>query len=158
MYASPDSLQDICFDCVANNIEIYCKTIQQHKEFVNRPCIKTTGFQSQLVFKDPDVYLHSEIAEQLLTALCDRGKLSDLNITLFDSKSTRLRQVRLQNAKLLTRQGLKVLKGHCINELEATGLRVPVNDLILSLGDQTLQNLKSLNVSRCSFLELDSTK
>lgn len=157
MYASPISLQDICIDCVANNIGTFCKTIQQPKQFVNHSSIKNAG-QSQLVFKDSDAYLHSEIAEQLLTSLCDRGKLSDLNITLFDAKSTRLRKVKLQNANLLTRQGLRVLKGHCITELEATGLRVPVNDLILCLGDWTLQNLRSLNVSRCSFLELDSTK
>lgn len=68
------------------------------------------------------------------------------------------RKVRLQKAKSLTRKGLRVLRGHNISELEATGLNVTVNDLILSLGDWSLQNLKSLNVSRCSFLELDSTK
>lgn len=158
MYASPTSLQDICIDCVANNIGQFCKTVQQPKQHVNYSNIKSTGLQSQLVFKDPDAYLYSEIAEQLLTALCDRGKLSDLNITLFDAKSTRLKKVKLQNANLLTRLGLRVLKGHFITELEATGLRVPVNDLILCLGDWTLQNLRSLNVSKCSFLELDTTK
>ncbi|KAL0277796.1 UNVERIFIED_CONTAM: hypothetical protein PYX00_004958 [Menopon gallinae] len=150
MYASPISLQEACIECVTNNLKILCRPIQYSDGI--------TGLTAKLVFKDPDIYLHTEISELLLSALCDRGKLTDLNMTLFDSKATRLRKVRLQKAKSLTRKGLRVLRGHCISELEATGLNVTVSDLILSLGDWSLQNLRSLNVSRCSFLELDSTK
>lgn len=68
------------------------------------------------------------------------------------------RVVKLPNADLLTRKGLLILKEHSIVDLEATALRVTVNDLILSLGDKTLVNLRSLNVSRCSFMELDNTR
>ncbi|KAK6621766.1 hypothetical protein RUM44_001573 [Polyplax serrata] len=150
MYESPETLQDLCINCIANNLESLCRPVQY--------CDGVTGLTSKLVFKDREAYFHSEISEHLLTVLCNKGKLTDLNITLFDSKSTRLRHVHLQNANLLTRKGLRILKGHCINSLEATGLKVTVNDLIMCLGDWTLQNLKSLNVARCSFLELDSTK
>ncbi|EEB12106.1 conserved hypothetical protein [Pediculus humanus corporis] len=149
MFESPESLQDICINCIANNIENLCRSVQY--------CDGITGLTSKLVFKNEDVYLHSELSEQLLTALCDKGKLTDLNITLFDSKYTRLKYVILQNANFLTRKGLRILKGHSISSLKATGLKVTVNDLILCLGDRTLQNLKCLNVSGCSFLELDST-
>lgn len=83
MYESPDSLQEICIDCIATNIENLCKPVQY--------CDGITGLTSKLVFKDQDAYFHSEISERLLTALCDKGKLTDLNFTLFDSKSTRLK-------------------------------------------------------------------
>lgn len=89
MYASPACLQKICIDCVISNIDKICQ-------------LEYTGDNSQssskLVFKNQDVYLHSDISEQLLTALCDQGKLSDLNLTLFDSKCMRLRYVFFTNA------------------------------------------------------------
>lgn len=83
MYESPKSLQEICINWIASNIESFCRPVQY--------CDGITGLTSKLVFKDEDAYFHSEISEQLLTALCDKGKLTDLNITLFDSKSTRLK-------------------------------------------------------------------
>jgi Zyg-11 family protein len=46
---------------------------------------------SRLVFKDSEVYFHSDLSEKLLTALSEKGKLSDLTMTLFDSNTTRLR-------------------------------------------------------------------
>lgn len=50
-----------------------------------------TNSSTRLSFKDPDIFLPTEISEQLLYSLCERKKLSDLVITLFDSKTTRLR-------------------------------------------------------------------
>lgn len=50
-----------------------------------------TNSSTRLSFKDPETFLPTEISEQLLYSLCERKKLSDLTITLFDSKTTRLR-------------------------------------------------------------------
>lgn len=46
---------------------------------------------TRLTFKHPDVFLPTEVSEQLLSNLCEKKTLSDLTITLFDSKTTRLR-------------------------------------------------------------------
>jgi hypothetical protein len=44
-------------------------------------------------------------------------------MTLFDSRVTHLKNVRLRDASLLTMPGLKSLRGHKIVELEASGTR-----------------------------------
>ncbi|XP_021927398.1 protein zyg-11 homolog B-like isoform X2 [Zootermopsis nevadensis] len=74
-------------------------------------------------------------------------------MTLFDSSTSRLRHVQLRNARMLTARGLRVLKGHKILHLEATGMKVTVNDLIGCLGEWTMQNLRSLNVARSTFMD-----
>ncbi|XP_008201802.1 protein zyg-11 homolog B isoform X1 [Nasonia vitripennis] len=108
---------------------------------------------TRLSFKDPDTFLPAEISEQLLYSLCERKKLSDLIITLFDSKTTRLRHVKLKDASNLTAKGLIVLKQHKVIDLEVNGLKITVNDLISCLGDWSLQNLRSLSVARGSFMD-----
>ena len=62
----------------------------------------------------------------------------------------------LHNTCNLIRKGLRALRNHHIVDLEASGLNVTVGDLISSLNDWTLQNLRSLNVSGSSFV--DSSK
>ncbi|XP_014203818.1 protein zyg-11 homolog B [Copidosoma floridanum] len=108
---------------------------------------------TRLSFKDPDIFLPTEISEQLLYSLCERSKLSDFTITLFDSKTTRLRHVKLKDASNLTAKGLKVLKQHKIVDLEVNGLKITVNDLITCLGEWSLQNLRSLSLARGSFMD-----
>ena len=63
------------------------------------------------------------------------------------------RHVQLRNARDLTTRGLRVLKGHKISDLEATGMKITVNDLIGCLGEWTLQNLRSLNVTGSTFMD-----
>lgn len=58
----------------------------------------------------------------------------------------------MRKAGKLTTKGLRMLKGHKIRSLEAIGLTVSVNDLIGCLGEWTLQNLRSLNVARSTFM------
>ncbi|XP_066589972.1 protein zyg-11 homolog B-like [Prorops nasuta] len=106
-----------------------------------------------LSFKNPDAFLPAEISEQLLTSLCENKTLSDLTITLFNSKSTRLRHVNLKDASALSTKGLKILKQHKIVNLVVNGLKITVNDLIGCLGDWSLQNLRSLSVAKGSFMD-----
>ena len=88
--------------------------------------------------------------------LGEKGKLNDQTLAFFESGNTRLEKVALHNACNLTRKGLRALRNHHIVDLEASGLNVTVGDLISSLNDWTLQNLRSLNVSGSSFV--DSSK
>nr|CAD7579122.1 unnamed protein product [Timema californicum] len=158
MYDSPNSLQETCVDFICKNLEAVCETTTITSQssmqgfdgdYASPPVEKAT----KLVFRDSDTYIHSEISEQLLTNLSESGRLSDHTITLFDPSTTRLRHVILRNASALTTKGLRMLRGHKISDLEATGLKVTVNDLIGCLGEWTLQNLRSLNVARSTFMD-----
>ena len=114
---------------------------------------RTSGPSTRLSFRDPDTFLPTEISEQLLYSLCERKVLSDLTITLFDAKATRLRHVKLKNASNLSVKGLKILKEHKIIDLEVKGLKIAINDLIGCLGTWSLQNLRSLSVAKGSFVD-----
>ena len=109
-----------------------------------------------LTFKKGHIYLHTTLSEQLLNLLGEKGKLNDQTLSIFNSSNTRLGKVTLQNAKNLSRKGLKVLQQHHIVDLEAAELTVTVSDLISSLSEWTIENLRSLSVSDCTFV--DSSK
>lgn len=65
----------------------------------------------------------------------------------------RLSRVRLTDASKLTTAGLRVLRDHNISDLEARGLaRATITDLIGSLGDWTVANVRSFNVAESTFL------
>ncbi|XP_076242174.1 protein zyg-11 homolog B isoform X3 [Calliopsis andreniformis] len=117
------------------------------------PSDGSSSSATRLSFRHPDAFLPAEISERLLSNLCEKKTLSDLTITLFDSKSTRLRHVRLKDASSLSAKGLKVLKQHKVEDLVVNGLKITVNDLISCLGDWSLQNLRSLSVAKGSFMD-----
>jgi len=82
-----------CFLAVAVNT---CSgSDQEHAQHQSQPPSCASLFSavpgSRLVFKDSEVYFHSDLSEKLLTALSEKGKLCDLTMTLFDSNTTRLR-------------------------------------------------------------------
>lgn len=118
----------------------------------------TSGPSTRLSFRDPDTFLPAEISEQLLYSLCERKVLSDLTITLFDAKTTRLRHVKLKNASNLSVKGLKMLREHKVIDLEVKGLKISINDLIACLGTWSLQNLRSLSVAKGSFMDCSRYK
>jgi hypothetical protein len=64
-----------------------------------------------------------------------------------------IRHVQLPDAGKLSIQGLRVLKGHKISNLEVSRMVVTVNDLIGCLGEWTLQNMRSLNVAHSTFVD-----
>lgn len=110
-----------------------------------------------LTFKKGHIYLHTRLSEQLLSILSENGNLSDKTLSIFNSSNTRLEKVFLPNASNLSRQGLITLNQHHIVDLEATQLKVTVSDLISSLSEWTLENLKGLNVSGCTFVDSSKT-
>ncbi|XP_011052642.1 PREDICTED: protein zyg-11 homolog B-like isoform X4 [Acromyrmex echinatior] len=140
--------QDIC-TLNSNSTEVAFDTA------TGRTSSNDASFSSptRLTFKYPDAFLPAEISEQLLSNLCEKNTLSDLTITLFDSKTTRLRHVRLKDASTLSAKGLSVLKQHKVIDLIVNGLKITVNDLISCLGDWSIQNLRSLSVAKGSFMD-----
>lgn len=113
-----------------------------------------TASPPALLFHSPEIYLHTDIAEQLLCRLCDKKKMTDGALSLFDASHARLRNVRLRDASQLTAAGLRTLRGHNLVELEAVGLaKATVSDLIGCLGDWSLQNLTSLDVTGSTFVD-----
>lgn len=141
MYDTPSSLQDCCVDYICDNIKNLCQV---------QPGVEKS--HKKLVFKDPDVCFHGKLSEQILQTLCERGKLTDETLSLFDPSVTSLKRVSIRDTQLTTK-GLRALKAHKISELEVTGLKsVTVNDLIGCLGEWTLSNLRMLNVSNSTFI------
>ncbi|XP_064477027.1 protein zyg-11 homolog B-like [Ornithodoros turicata] len=141
MYDSPVSLQECCVDFICENIVAICD-VQTSPE----------DQQPRYTFRDPDVFFHTEVSQQVLETLGNRGQLNDVVLSLFDSRVTRLQKVHLRKASNVTTRGLRVLRSHQLTEIEATGLtKVTVNDLIGCLGDWTLTHLRTLNVARCAF-------
>lgn len=124
-------------------------------ENIDAICEVETDEQQQPIrysFRDPYVFCHQDVSEQVLETLSSRGLLNDSILTLFDSCCTRLQRVRINNAHNVTTKGLRALRSHRVTQLEATGLsRVTVNDLIGCLGDWTLSHLRLLNVARTAF-------
>ncbi|KAK7504037.1 hypothetical protein BaRGS_00004769 [Batillaria attramentaria] len=141
MYDTPISLQECCVDFICDNLAALCD-VQAAENEQNK----------KFVFKDSEVCFHSDLSEQLLTTLCEKGKLNDETLALFDANNTTLRRVSIHDAPV-SLKGLRVLRSHRISELEITGLKgVTVNDVIGCLGEWTLSNLRVLNVSNNSFL------
>lgn len=100
--------------------------------------------------------MHTTLSEQLLNILGQKRKINDEILSIFNSNNTRLEKVIMPNAMNLTCRGLKTLRQHHIVDLEATQLKVTISDLISSLSDWTIDNLRSLTVSDCTFV--DSSK
>ena len=141
MYESPGSLQDVCLDYISSNIEALCEV---------HPSAEPN--QTSMTFKAEDTFFHSTLSDLLLACFSDKHKLSDETLSLFNSQYTCLKHVQIKDAPL-TSKGLRVLRTHKIIELEAIGLKdVTVNDLIGCLGEWTLSNLRTLNVSNSTFM------
>ncbi|XP_024871172.1 protein zyg-11 homolog B-like [Temnothorax curvispinosus] len=183
MFESPRSLQEVCIDFICGNVLALCtvhpsdtnspNTLSSSSAVSDRQDNGTangnsaevdtaTGRTSSndapnsatwLTFRHPDAFLPAEVSEQLLSNLCEKKTLSDLTITLFDSKTTRLRHVRLKDASTLSAKGLSVLKQHKVIDLIVNGLKITVNELISCLGDWSIQNLRSLSVAKGSFMD-----
>ncbi|XP_020298380.1 protein zyg-11 homolog B-like isoform X2 [Pseudomyrmex gracilis] len=166
MFESPRSLQEVCLDFICGNVlglcEVHLGDTSTHSPSTVSNNVANgrttsndapTNSATRLTFRHPDAFLPAEVSEQLLSNLCEKKTLSDLTITLFDSKTTRLRHVRLKDASTLSAKGLSILKQHKVVNLIVNGLKITVNDLISCLGDWSIQNLRSLSVAKGSFMD-----
>ncbi|KAB0791231.1 hypothetical protein PPYR_03031 [Photinus pyralis] len=155
MFDSPTTLREICLEFICDNIlrvfELYYET---NSVTPIRSVESEAIVQKKLRFKDSDLFLFNEISESLLSKFGERHLLSDSTLSLFAEKNTRLRTVKIKNAKKLTYEGLKILRQHKIVHLECVGLKsVCVNKILDCLGEWSRQNITSLNISECSFID-----
>ncbi|XP_015380158.1 PREDICTED: protein zyg-11 homolog B-like [Diuraphis noxia] len=145
MYATPETLKDLCIDYICDNIEkLYMAGEKSETDL--QPS------EPEYMFIDSNVYLPMEVSEMLLTKLSVRNKLNDEILSLFSHKNVYLRNVILPKTKNLTTKGLRTLKKHKIKKLKVYGLDCTVNELVGSLGEWTTQHLESLCVSNSSFI------
>ncbi|KAL3887085.1 hypothetical protein ACJMK2_027041 [Sinanodonta woodiana] len=140
-YDMPKSLQQCCLDFICNNLDVLCQEIPLPR-----------SINVKLAFKNSDVFLTDAISEEFLKTLCEKKKLNDETFALFDSNFMNLKRVYIKDAQL-SAAGLRILKTQQIVQLEVSGLgNVTVNDVIGSLGQWTLNNLKTLHVSNLKFI------
>ena len=64
-------LQEACIDYICDNISSLCTSVWNEN-----------GDQ-KLQFKEEEAFFHTELSEQLLVKLCEKKKLDDLTLTLF---------------------------------------------------------------------------
>ncbi|KAL3887228.1 hypothetical protein ACJMK2_027175 [Sinanodonta woodiana] len=145
-YDMPKSLQQCCLDFICKNLDVLCQEIPLPR-----------SINVKLAFKNSDIFLTDAISEELLKTLCEKKKLNDETLALFDSNFMNLKRVYIKDAQL-SAAGLRILKTQQIVQLEVSGLgNVTVNDVIGSLGQWTLNNLKTLHVSNLKFINTPNT-
>ncbi|XP_071953528.1 protein zyg-11 homolog [Antedon mediterranea] len=140
---SPPSLLLLCLEHISENLDKHCKEIT-HTDY--------DGLNTQLMFKHHDVFLHTSLAECLLSILARKHKLNDRVLSLFANPSTtQLNRVNISESSA-TLAGLKALSPHRITDLDASRLmNVNFTDIIVAQGQWTRKNMRSLNVSGCTF-------
>ena len=67
----PLPLQEACIDYICDNISSLCNSVT------------TDTGEQRLEFKEEELFFHTELSEQLLVRLCEKKKLDDLTLTLF---------------------------------------------------------------------------
>jgi len=86
MYATPETLKDLCIDYVCDNIEkLYMAGERSETDL--QPS------EPEYKFIDSNVYLPMEVSEMLLTKLSVQNKLNDEILSLFSHKNVYLRFV-----------------------------------------------------------------
>ena len=63
--------QEACIDYICDNISSICNSVT------------TECGDQKLQFKEEEIFFHTELSEQLLVRLCEKKKLDDLVLTLF---------------------------------------------------------------------------
>lgn len=141
MYDMLISLQECCIDFISDYLQDLCIV-----SVIENISIK------KFVFKDFDIFFYGELFEQLLQIFCEKGKLIDEILSLFDFNVINLKRVFIRDVQFSVK-GLRILKSYKIFELEIIGFRIViVNDVIGCLGEWILFNLKFLNVNNSTFV------
>jgi hypothetical protein len=86
-------VQDACLDFICDNLESICRPVAESPE--------GGGGELRLQFKDEETFFHTELSEQLLVRLCEKKKMDDMVLTLFDCRTTRLRYISMKRSYLI---------------------------------------------------------
>lgn len=123
MYDSPSSLVDQCLDTICNKLDQVFEAYHDPHEGHSYEITLGTYSVWKYRFKDSDMFLFPSLSERLLYKLGINNKLQDATLSLFTEKHTRLKTVRIRNARKITFEGLKILRQHKIIDLECIDLR-----------------------------------
>ncbi|KAL3271544.1 hypothetical protein HHI36_022021 [Cryptolaemus montrouzieri] len=152
MFKSPQSLEELCLDGIAENIELYVEPVSKKTSW----CIYLDSEERperKYVFRDPGIFLIQQISEKLLSKLLEKGLLCDAILHIFSEQNTKLRSVRVANCKV-SEYGLKILNNHKITELECINLRnISIPNIIDCLSDWSQANIVNVNFTRCTFID-----
>ncbi|XP_045466414.1 protein zyg-11 homolog B-like [Harmonia axyridis] len=147
MKRSPNSLEDICLDIIADNIHLYVSysLISDLREDDDAIC--------GCVFKDPNIFLIQPISEKLMNRLLEKKILSNSTLYLFTGRNTTLRTVKIKDIRV-NKGGMMFLKSHKITDLECTSMKtISIVDIIDCLSSWSIQNLSSANFAKCHFMD-----
>lgn len=156
MCDNPITLVDLCLDLICERLdevfEIYEESPDSQNPFDVPP---RTFVEKKVRFRDNDMFLFNRLSEQLLYKLGVKHQLNDATLGLFTEKHTRLKSVRIKNARKVTFEGLKILRQHKISDLECINLRnICISKILECLGKWSIKNLTHLNLSNCTFIDM----
>ncbi|VEN53111.1 unnamed protein product [Callosobruchus maculatus] len=154
MFENPSTLEDLCLETVCDNITTYARSnTDTRNDWWNKCMDGSTDDETRYQFKDPDIFLITEISEKLLQKLSEKGLLDDSLLHIFTEQNTKLRKFRINNC-MVTKRGLRILKQHKVSEIECTNLkRTSIGDIIDCLSDWSMENLYYANFSDCTFID-----
>lgn len=120
-------MEELCLDTVCDNIlnyvEVVPKTPTETRRYVTWLDESFfEGDQKKYKFKDDDLFLINEISERLLQKFIEKNILCDALLNIFNEHNTKLKSVRMKNCKI-TIEGLRILRGHKISELECVNIK-----------------------------------
>ncbi|CAL8073588.1 unnamed protein product [Calicophoron daubneyi] len=135
------SLEDLCVRYVCKNL-LYLTYLDGEEPNVKR----------KWIFPYPGFRLTSRPAQKILLQLCKRSTLDDERMALFSSEFVDLISPVIKETNV-SPASLRVLKDFRLSNLSATNLpNVNLNGIIGCLGEWTVRNLISLNVTGTSIL------
>ena len=124
------TLYESCLNYIAKNLALFCdKNVEE----------------GILNFKDKTQKLNSTISEDLIEKLSESNKLNDLNFSLFTSKQTCLKNIKIKNAHL-KKSSLKLFKEHIIQELTIQRLTTPHKSNMKSNGDNKNETITFIDL------------
>lgn len=156
MYDTPAPLLELCLDCIVErHAEIFATCYVRDEPDERRARAGELEERKAFCFPDADFYLFNKLSEQLLERFNSKRRLDDRTLNLFRSRNTRLKCVRISDTPAITPEGLRTLREHKLTELHCTRMESLTVGLILDcLSEDTIRNLTSLDVSRCTFIDI----
>jgi len=147
---SPESLQNLCVSYIASKIVPQCASneVDCCPEDTSDSAVLQKSFGSSA-----GAFVHSNVADLLLSRMSSCRTLCDQTIELFQSCSACLRHVVIRRSQV-TAAGLRVLKSHRLISLVVEPdypKQFTVTDIICCLNEWTVANLRSLSVAGVNF-------
>jgi hypothetical protein len=147
MSTSPACLYEYCLNYICKNLKL----------------ISYENSDSEIKFRNKKIQLNHVISSDLLEKLCEKEKVDDKILTLFDNTQTQLNSARIQNATISLSALKLFLSRNLIADLTINNIRLTTSDNLSShnpiyfdqlfdcLAIESFKHLRSLNISRNVF-------